>query len=275
MNKFICVSIHRFNEQRKHKIKYLDTVDELKKECDEDNGSTFELLRYQLRRIYLDIENIPRDDIGLIYDIIENWCDFLGISKQQYAFTKNEGSHHEGLSYHVFFPVRDYTGNIFNAIRNFKLKYPNYSEYIDETVYGSERLFRLPEQYSVLPYNMKYSPRNEIHHIVRGNFEDCIIQNISNLPQLEKSFQPVTNFTLKRKGIFKKNCAFSGPRKPTTEMVELYNNLFDKQNEIVMSHLETVRDLHNANSSFSWSKCVRDVIICGMFTFIAWTLLHE
>ena len=268
MNKFICVSIDKFYEARKSSYKQFDSVEELKEECDTDNGSTFEVLRYQLRRIYLDIEKIPSDDNGLIFNLIRDWCNFLDIDEHQYFFTKNIGSHHGGLSYHLYFPFKTFTGNIYNAIRCFKVTYPQYAPFIDECVYNTNRLFRLPEQFGV--GTSKTDNHNDVHHIVRGNFEDCVIQNISNIPMLEKQFNPVSNRELILKNI--KPASMSGPRRPNGELMELYNLTLEKQSENIDARLRTVSEINSSVNGLSLMKCIRDVIICSMITFLLWSL---
>lgn len=81
-------------------------------------GSVFELLEKDECRVYVDIEKIPLDKPDLIKDIVTKLGQFIGIKRYNFcAITKNIGSHHEGLSYHVYFPYKSPKTNIYNMIR--------------------------------------------------------------------------------------------------------------------------------------------------------------
>lgn len=149
------------------------------------NNSLLEILTDNTVRMYFDIENIPRDNPDMIYEIIKEMLNMLKIDydKFEYALTHNANSHHEGLSYHLFFPFKTTKLEIRKFIMLFNYQTNNkYIEYIDYRVYGSNRLFRTVG--SRCPGKSKpYSPRNPIdyHVLVKGKLEDTIIQNYGRL----------------------------------------------------------------------------------------------
>lgn len=162
-----------------HKVAH--SVSELKIECDNEELTTFEILKQPIRRMYLHIKHIPKDDFGIFYDIVERWCEFAEIDDNQYFFTKNEGSK-KGYNYHLFFPLKTTRLNLLRGVKVFKSKYPEFAPYISDNVYDINKVFRLPEQPGVEFYIPNYNPEEDKHHIVRGNFEDCVVQNVDNIP---------------------------------------------------------------------------------------------
>jgi hypothetical protein len=63
----------------------------------------------------------------------------------------------------------------------FKEKYPNYQDYIDNSVYDICRLFRLPNQRK--PIGEKLCEL-DYHEIIHGSLEESFIQNIDDLPTI-------------------------------------------------------------------------------------------
>lgn len=156
------------------------------------NFCIFEVLSSDRRRMYFDIENIPSEKKTLINDLIKDLAEFLDVDKENYALTLNNGSRHPGLSYHLTFPYVTAPLNILNSIRNFKLKHPEYKDYVDELVYSNNRLFRLPNQHGILQNDEEQLNRDlDVHRIIKGNFEDFIIQNVQGLPDYEKRHEYV------------------------------------------------------------------------------------
>lgn len=165
-------------------------VDELKTICDEPDSISWEILDESYRRIYFDINGIPRDDEGLIYQIITDLLKFMSVSQHEYHFTKNEGSHRNGLSYHVFVPYATTYINLKELVTCFLNVHPEYVKYINRKgIYEKETMFRLPEQVGIIRDDENYDHMNDIHHVVRGDFEDCIIQNTSKIELYKKKFK--------------------------------------------------------------------------------------
>lgn len=181
------------------------------------NFAIYEILNNDFRRLYFDIENVPFDKPELINSLINDLAEFIGIDSNEYGLTLNTGSHHPGLSYHLTFPYKSHAKNILNLIRNFKLQYNDYRDYIDECVYNSNRLFRVPNQYGILDSfdrNVEirgdfenrnnttpptvYDKMKDVHRIVKGKFEDMIIQNIAELPMLGEFYKNVPTSKLPR-----------------------------------------------------------------------------
>ena len=215
--KYTYVRISNFRESYKQNRKYCDSINEMK-QIIEDNKNTpdlsiFEVLENNIRRVYFDIEKIPIEEDKMIYDIITRLATFMKIDPNNYALTLNTGSHHPGLSYHLTFPFKTHAGNILNLVRSFKLEYPEYTEYIDECVYNKNRLFRVPDQYGIAVYDeikgslaqskwyynrsddintIEVDKYKDVHRIQYGRLEDLIIQNINEIPMLEKIFTSVS-----------------------------------------------------------------------------------
>ena len=78
----------------------------------------------------------------------------------------------------------------------------DYISYIDSSVYNHKwRLFRLPGQRGVIklgtPYNVT-NRDNDRHEIVRGTFDDAIIQAIDTVPTHEHIFDATPDIIVKR-----------------------------------------------------------------------------
>ena len=166
---------------------------------DNANYSMLEVLTDDNVRMYFDIENIPKDNketineiICLIYETMK--IDFK-IKKEyehykdrdeykRYALTFNPNSHHEGLSYHLFLPIRSTKTDIYNFIKLFNhctdYKYVNM---IDYRVYGKNRLFRTVGSRCPSKSNPFYTPRNQedYHKLIKGGLDDTVIQNHNGL----------------------------------------------------------------------------------------------
>ena len=181
-------------------------IDELKTICDETDSISWEILDESYRRIYFDINCIPRDDEGLIYQIITDLLKFMSVSQHEYHFTKNEGSHRNGLSYHVFVPYATTYINLKELVTCFLNSHPEYVKYINRKgIYEKEAMFRLPEQVGIIRDGDDYNHLNDIHHVVRGDFEDCIIQNTSKIELYKKKFKSfVPNYVNRRVSLMPK-----------------------------------------------------------------------
>lgn len=146
----------------------------------EPNTSTLEVLRCLVRRIYMDVEKIPYEREDLIYEIVNKFCEFIGISNEDYTLTYNNASQqHHGRSYHVIFPHSMYYKDLGNIIKIFKKLNPEYISYVDESVYDINRLFRLPMNGKVTGSSLDY---NDKHVIIKGTMESAIIQNVVGIP---------------------------------------------------------------------------------------------
>ena len=156
---------------------------------DNVNYSLLEVLSCNTVRMYFDIENIPRDNKEMIYEIIDKIYEIMQLKNKvssedyekyrKYALTFNNNSHHEGLSYHLFLPIRSTKTNIYNFIKlfNHRTDY-KYVNMIDYRVYGKNRLFRTVG--SRCPSKFKpFNPRNQedYHKLIEGELADTVIQN--------------------------------------------------------------------------------------------------
>ncbi len=207
LNKLICVKLSQYNENKKENyITFKNSSDlisefnnsKLKQTC------MLEVLQSNFIRVFLDIEKIPTDQPDLIYSIINDISEFLSIDKNLYTLTTNNGSHHSGLSYHLYFPYFTTKQNMLNVIRNFILETEKkYEKYIDQSVYSKNRLFRLPYQYSpLLEINdPNYDRQKDYHVIIKGDIKDCIVQNITNLRMIKSDYPPVKTTDLESNNI--------------------------------------------------------------------------
>ena len=156
------------------------------KRHDNVNYSMLEILTDDKVRMYFDIENIPRDNKEMIYEIIDKIYEIMQLKDREtykYTLTFNNNSHHEGLSYHLFIPVVSTKTSIYNFIKlfNHRTDY-KYVNMIDYRVYGKNRLFRTVG--SRCPSKFKpYTPRNQedYHILIEGQLLSSIIQYTSKL----------------------------------------------------------------------------------------------
>ena len=165
---------------------------------DNANYSMLEVLTDDNVRMYFDIENIPKDNKEIINEIIYKIYETMKIDfkikkeyehykdrdeYKRYALTFNPNSHHEGLSYHLYLPIRSTKKDIYNFIMLFNhctdYKYVNM---VDYRVYGKNRLFRTVG--SRCPSKFKpFNPRRQedYHKLIKGELADTVIQNYNNL----------------------------------------------------------------------------------------------
>lgn len=191
------IDIKSYNSKRIIKAvslsNYLDILEEQASEDNKNveihdnvNYSMLEILTDDKVRMYFDIENIPRDNKEMIYEIIDKIYEIMQLKDREtykYTLTFNNNSHHEGLSYHLFIPVVSTKTSIYNFIKlfNHRTDY-KYVNMIDYRVYGKNRLFRTVG--SRCPSKFKpYTPRNQedYHKLIKGQLLSSIIQYTSKL----------------------------------------------------------------------------------------------
>ena len=161
---------------------------------DNANYSMLEVLTDDNVRMYFDIENIPKDNKEMINEIIYKIYEIMQLKNKvssedyekyrQYALTFNNNSHHEGLSYHLYLPIKSHKKDIYNFIKlfNYRTDY-KYVNMIDYRVYGKNRLFRTVGSRCPSKSNPFYTPRNQedYHKLIKGELADTVIQNYNNL----------------------------------------------------------------------------------------------
>ena len=191
------IDIKSYNSKRIIKAvslsNYLDILEEQASEDNKNvkrhdnvNYSMLEILTDDKVRMYFDIENIPRDNKEMIYEIIDKIYEIMQLKDREtykYTLTFNNNSHHEGLSYHLFIPVVSTKTSIYNFIKlfNHRTDY-KYVNMIDYRVYGKNRLFRTVG--SRCPSKFKpFTPRNQedYHILIEGQLLSSIIQYTSKL----------------------------------------------------------------------------------------------
>ena len=141
----------------------ISNMDDYVKMLNENDGSfsVFEVLnKYHKVRLYFDIENIPRDQDKLIFEIINGLLSKIvelsnlegnNIEDIKYILTENKHSHtHEGRSYHlIIYSLSTEMRNIQDFLNYYVgNKFIGY-EYIDLSVYSQNRLFRAVNQKGV------------------------------------------------------------------------------------------------------------------------------
>ena len=199
------IDIKSYNSKRIIKAvslsNYLDILEEQASEDNKNvkrhdnvNYSMLEILTDDKVRMYFDIENIPRDNKEMIYEIIDKIYEIMQLKNKvssedyekyrKYALTFNNNSHHEGLSYHLFLPIRSTKTNIYNFIKlfNHRTDY-KYVNMIDYRVYGKNRLFRTVGSRCPSKFKPYYTPRRQedYHKLIKGRLISSIIQNTSKL----------------------------------------------------------------------------------------------
>ena len=199
-NSINYIDITSYNTKRIIKCELLsDYMKKLQEQASEDNKnveihdnvnySMLEILTKDEVRMYFDIENIPKDNKEMIYEIIDKIYEIMQLKNKvspedyekyrKYALTFNNNSHHEGLSYHLFLPIRSTKTDIYNFIKlfNYRTDY-KYVNMIDYRVYGRNRLFRTVG--SRCPSKFKpFNPRRQedYHKLIKGELADTVIQN--------------------------------------------------------------------------------------------------
>ena len=199
------VDIKSYNTKRIMKCEPLsEYMKILKEQASEDNKnveihdnvnySMLEILTKDEVRMYFDIENIPKDNKEMIYEIIDKIYEIMQLKNKvsskdyekyrQYALTFNNNSHHEGLSYHLYLPIKSHKKDIYNFIKlfNYRTDY-KYVNMIDYRVYGKNRLFRTVGSRCPSNSNPFYTPRNQedYHKLIKGGLDDTVIQNHNGL----------------------------------------------------------------------------------------------
>ena len=141
------------NTYSNHKTADIDEFVNLISKND-DSYSIFEILNnHSYIKMYFDIENIPKNEDKLIFDIVNDLIQHLNdyfkfksfdVNDIEYIITENNCSRtHDGRSYHVIFC--NAVSVMYNIIGYLKYyigsKFTGY-EYIDMAVYSANRLFR-------------------------------------------------------------------------------------------------------------------------------------
>lgn len=137
-----------FADFRLNLIKRFDNVDEALNYIHSVEKSHYELLSGYTKP-YFDIENVDKDDIihGLVEEIIQKFNKAFECEVSGYVLTRNEHSaNHKGLSYHLILSgVKVYNGYLKTFVNH---EFPD-NQYIDNSVYNNNRLFRTIESYAI------------------------------------------------------------------------------------------------------------------------------
>lgn len=184
------------NRRNNYKLAEISQFEKLIEETGET--SIFEILMTNDPvKIYLDIENIPKDDTQLIYEIINKFKEFVkrtaNYDLEKYVLTQNQHSRHEGLSYHLIFTEYYVRHNyeIKAMITQFISENPDYKNFIDMSVYSNKRLFRCINQKNVKNKNTDGEiDDDDMHKIIseNGTVAESVIQNTYNLKLLEHEY---------------------------------------------------------------------------------------
>lgn len=132
--------------------------------------SVHELLDKDKRKMYFDIEKIPETKPELINEMIDALKKFFETKKVRnikYVLTINEGSPHEGLSYHlIFYNYSCYYNELKDAVKEFLFNNEKYNTYLDTSVYSVKRLFKMPYNYGIIKGKGVDLNSNNYHKIV-------------------------------------------------------------------------------------------------------------
>lgn len=182
-DKIVLVHLHvSYKENRAQNYKYYENINSAMNDILDKSTCTLEVLNKTRRKIYLDVEHIPFNETNLIYTLISDFTTFINIENENYVLTMNTSStQHSGLSYHVIFPYTIQIYDLKKLVQMFTNKFTQYTQYIDDTIYNILRLFRLPENGKVTGTGID---NNDSHKILKGEFINSFIQDITNIPPL-------------------------------------------------------------------------------------------
>lgn len=208
------LDIKYFHDDKESNVQTAD-ISELETICRYTHKEcVYESVNTQIRRFYVDIDKIPMTDSNLIFIIISALINFFKFDKFiQYSLTKNHLSKDNYYSYHLFFPIKIDKINLRNGLCKFVMLHPQFQEYIDLAVYTrNTQLFRLPFSHSACKTSVSKGKQIEYiynledyHEIIRGEFKDCVIQNIDNLPLFKRKYNDYQESTLQKYNISTKN----------------------------------------------------------------------
>lgn len=257
------IDIKSYNTKRLIKCEPLsDYMKILQEQASEDNKnveihdnvnySMLEVLTDDDVRMYFDIENIPKDNKAMIYEIIDKIYDIMRVSSKtscvdrpkykNYALTFNNNSHHEGLSYHLYLPIKSTKTDIYNFIKlfNYRTEY-KYANMVDYRVYGKNRLFRTVG--SRCPDKLNpFTPRNQedYHKLIKGELVDTVIQNYNGLDLVFKCSSTKKLDDEFNKRMNKVNNQFSKETKAKLIKSNIENKLLLKQLDEIKDKLKDV-----------------------------------
>ena len=219
---------------------------------DNVNYSMLEVLNDNKVRMYFDIENIPKDNKAMIYEIIDKIYEIMRVypktscvdypKYKNYALTFNNNSHHEGLSYHLYLPIKSTKTDIYNFIKlfNYRTDY-KYANMVDYRVYGKNRLFRTVG--SRCPNKLNpFIPRNQedYHKLIKGELVDTVIQNYNDLDLVFKCSSTKRLDDEFNKRMNKMNNQFSKETKAKLIKSKIENELLLKQLDEIKDKLKDV-----------------------------------
>lgn len=165
--------------------------------CKTTDKAVYEVLDQRYRRMYIDIDHIPKDDHNIVTFLIFKLVEFFELPKFTTVYlTINNNSKHDYLSYHLYFDYKVEYKNMRYAIQQFYIKYPEYRKYIDVYVYKAEQLMRPPLVKAATRVYVKddYVDSDNRHLLYNSApFDKCIIQNIENLPLYDKQFNDISD----------------------------------------------------------------------------------
>ena len=250
------IDINSYNSKRIIKTASLSNyLDILKEQASEDNKnvkrhdnvnySMLEILTDDKVRMYFDIENIPRDNKEMIYEIIDKIYEIMQLKDREtykYTLTFNNNSHHEGLSYHLFIPIVSTKTSIYNFIKlfNYRTDY-KYANMVDYRVYGKNRLFRTVGSRCPNKFN-PFIPRNQedYHKLIKGELVDTVIQNYNGLDLVFKCSSTKRLDDEFNKRMNKMNNQFSKETKAKLIKSNIENKLLLKQLDEIKDKLKDV-----------------------------------
>ena len=225
-----------------------------------------------------------------IIDLVSKLKDFIGIpqSTMESITYNNNSDRHEGLSYHIYLPFKVDKSINRKILISFIHKYPEYAHIIDLSVYDHYRFFRLPYSYSILDsefksllaliggrhakkqieeskYHRQYLDENgdpveiegninteSYHKIIKGTISSCIIQNVSQLPDLPISQSIQIRLQFLAPIITKNNCKGSiyKPNKRNIRNLILYH--LPSRSQMLNNHITalSVKKFDNYDDEF-------------------------
>lgn len=267
MSNFVrFITLKRFYNENKRKYK-IETIDKFIEMVSKTGDcSIFELLMVNKPvKIYVDIENIPCSAENTIYNIIGDLKTFIAktanIEIGNYVLTYNPASRHEGLSYHLIFTeyyVKTLK-NIKGLLTQFLTEYPQYSDFIDVSVYTNKRLFRSINQKGIRSSCEEAEATDDDYHRIiseNGKVEDTIIQNIIGCKLFDHHYEVV-----KKVGAHTSEDSFKGPLRTQNcqqpVIVKIYNTPEGYQVPLVRNEVNKPNDINDVDNIIGKLKALQ------------------
>ena len=142
------------NKYKKHKTVLLNPFSEQLLKLNKKTSIYEVIKKNDIIKFFMDIEKVPREAPYLIFEIAEKFKDYMlsvhNINFTDYIVTINlESNTHDGFSYHIIYDgIYSSIYDVGTFVNDFTAK-NNFIDFIDNSIYTSLRLFKLPLQFGI------------------------------------------------------------------------------------------------------------------------------